>query len=246
MTQSDKKLCMYKLTKINEARQMKRSVSGSVDQFKPIKLKSLQEARYEMKSSNPRTLSLSDETLSFAKAHSVDIIHESMLKKREKSLNTTMDQRLERPNLIFQEKPPEIIKEITRRKSSDTTEKINRSSEPRLSEGKKSSERFEKNRIVGKLAKQQPHVLKSTREKRGDFYMGLSPKKTPKRTGSTTGAAKETSQNYKKSKIVGQDLGNLLDLMDDITGNNSKKLSRNQEKGLIDRLQGKGLFRFSK
>ena len=169
----------------------KRSLSNNILPFQPIRLKNLQDARDEVKSSTSRKFSLTPSD--FDSAFTV-------LPK------------------------PESLEKISeaKNKGSEAEESPKRVSRQLVMEKRKLNV-FERNNF---REKPEVGVAKSVRQ---------SLKKSPNRVAGDR-------RSISKPKLV-DSISTVLDIIES-DRNKNKKLTKDQEKGLINRLQGKSLFKF--
>lgn len=192
-----KQTTAYKLTNIAQARMFKRSLSNNSLQFQPIRLKNLQDARNEAKSSTSRKFSLTPSDFD-----SVFTIHPKC---------ESLEKILESQN-----------------KLSETEESPKRVSRQLVMEKRKLH-------IFEHREKNEPEVTKSVRQ---------SLKKSPSRTGS---GQMEMRLGNRRSNSKPKGVNSISTVLDIIESdrNKNKRLTKDQEKGLISRLQGKSLYKFN-
>lgn len=197
----------YKLTSIKEARLMRRSNSGF--EFKPIKLKSLQEARNEKKSSSTRKFSLNPNDL-------------TSISKTEKSpsLKISSSKPLIKP--AFRNPLANLSKQVHKKtKSAITNPSPINSHHSSITSTAKIPTPLN---ICSKKLIKKPNISQST------------PQKTAiKSKVSSKPAKSSSSRSLSKTKNI-----SILDVL----SNKNKKLKKDQEQGLITRLQGKNLIKF--
>lgn len=190
----------YKLTNITQARMFKRSLSNNVLPFQPIKLKNLQDARNEAKSSTSRKFSLTPSDFD--------------------SVFTILPK-------------PESLEKISevKNKGPETEESPKRVSRQLVMEKRKLNV-FRNNNFREKA---EVEVTKSVRQ---------SLKKSPNRvlSGQMETRVAGGRRSISKPKLVNS-ITTVLDIIES-DRNKNKKLTKDQEKGLINRLQGKSLFKF--
>jgi hypothetical protein len=172
-------------------------MSNNSTQFQPIKLKSLQEARNEVKSSTNRKFSLTPPDFD----GSFGINFKKLMKNDEKTGKISETQ--------------QTITEID--------ETLEKNEEP---SGKN------RKRLVFHKKKENEKQQVSTR----------SPSKPSKRQLSGNKEIRGSSRSFSKSKVQST-ISTVLDIIE-YEKNAKKRLTKEEEKGLISRLQGKTLFKF--
>ena len=205
-----------KLISINEARLLKRSMSNNIERFAPIKLKSLQEARNAIKTTISRGFSFSEDS---ELLKTLDM-HSTI--KIAQEISEGLGKIEERKNNPGEEKSKKGKSGVTKRPSNFELQKV-----------KPTQKIGTKNLSSNILAKKKQII-------------GYVPKKDFQRGSSSNLRGENSCRDSSKMKTVSKESSKVLDFMQEITGGGNKKLTKDQEKGLIDRLQGKQLLKFSK
>ena len=197
---------------------MKRSFSNDSFEFKPIKLKSLQEARNEKKSSSTRKISLNpndlssiskpDQTLSSKTSPSKSIIRPILrkpLSQISKSIHTKSKSALSNPSPI-----QPIYPLHSSRASPSSTLQLS---------SKKVIKKPEICELVPKIPEKAP--------------------KTSKNPASKSQITSKPSQSSSSRSLSKRKNPSILEVL----STRNKKLTKLQEQGLITRLQGKNLIK---
>lgn len=211
------------LTSIKEARIQAKTIQNQSSEFKPIKLKSLQEARMIKKSSTSRTLSALDSSLNPDQSDSKDF-----KPKIKQNLSSNIDQitkPLKITKILNQEEQKTLNVEKIIKKLENCAENSENSKKTKNSQKFGSTKLLFKKKIVHK-------------------FVVSSPKKSPFRSKVEEITRQKSCINTTKSKIANES-PSVLDFIVN-TSIKSKKLTKDQEKGLISRLQNNHNFKNSK
>ena len=237
MSENDRKITQLLLANINEARMLVRSSSTSCERFKPIRLKSLKEARDHMKASNPRALSFNEELSSFNSSKTIKTAKELMSCTPTESSKFIIDESTCIKEESYQNKKT-TKKEMQRGRRICNNEVKNT---PTITFTKAIAELNKSNDKNKGTEKSEAEKAKITvREKE---LIAASPSVEHKNC--ERGAIKKQNSVICPAKTnygIG-DMSPILKFMDD-KGIFGKKLTKNQEKGLIERLQGGLTFKF--
>ena len=183
---------------LSKPKPLKRSFSNNCLQLNPIKLKSLQEARNEAKSSKTRQFSLTRVE-----------IDQNVLETFQKSLSSS------KPS----EKPPEAQTTI------------------------KESDEFAEEKEENPKKDRRGLIFQKKQENKPETAANSSLSKPSKRQLSANKDTRSNLRSISKTKVQSS-ISTVLDIIES-ERNAKKRLTKEQEKGLISRLQGKSLFKFN-
>ena len=235
MSENDKKITQMLLANINEARMLVRSYSTSGDKFKPIKLKSLKEARLTKKTTITRTLSFPDDFSSYLKERNDNPAIKSIK-------NNLLEENQEKT--ILESEGNEKTDKIYKSENCKTGESKKKIKMNLKSDTRTSGREYIKDNYIRKQMKIKGKGNKNfeKKNKSGDEFCPNTPGKERKTIELST-IKKQPSFSNPIKPVNAIDGNEILEFMN--SKNSSKKLTKNQEKGLIERLQGGYMFKFN-